>query len=496
MRFSFLFLLAAVVVVAPAALAQPLYLDVTDDALPTLPFNQRATMDIEVADLDGDEDLDIVLACEACENVLLLNNGDGTFADGRSRFPVSNSYDSEDIAIADFDGDDDLDLIFVQEDFINFNGIGRQHEFFLNDGTGTFTPAAFTFPDSEANAIAVADLNGDDRPDVVIGNADQDFVFINDGAGGFINETAARIPAEDRINQDLTFADVDGDDDLDLFVGNENDNALLLNDGTGVFTDVSATNLPTSPLIETRKATFADVDGDDDLDLYLSNVFFLFQRDPQDRLWLNDGTGVFTDATATNLPASAATNLDATFVDVDGDNDLDLLTHGVGQTVPVRLLTNDGAGVFTDATDTLLPFLPTTDGLALEVADFDGDERLDLFIGNRGQIDRLLLRDPNVGTSTETGGVGPTQPLLAPPYPNPVDGLATLEIKLDEPQDVLLAIYDLLGRRVATVHEGVLSEGAHTRTVHTHALSAGVYLCRLTTADAVVSHRLVVAGNS
>ncbi|MEL7169614.1 MAG: VCBS repeat-containing protein, partial [Bacteroidota bacterium] len=410
----FLVLLLAV----PTAFAQPLYLDVTDDALPTIPFNQRATMDIEVADLDGDDDLDIVLACEGCENVLLINNGDGTFADGRSRFPDSSPYDSEDIAIADFDGDDDLDLIFVQEDFISFNGIGRQHEFFLNDGTGTFTPAAFTFPDSEANAIAMADLNGDDRPDVVIGNAGQDFVFINDGQGGFVDETAERIPAEDRINQDLTFADVDGDDDLDLFVGNENDNALLLNDGTGVFTDVTATNLPASTPVETRKATFADVDGDDDLDVYLSNVFFLFQRDPQDRLWLNDGTGVFTDVTAVNLPASTATNLDAKFLDVDGDDDLDLVTHGVGQAVPVRLYTNDGTGVFTDATDAFLPTLPTTDGLALEVADFDGDERLDLFIGNRGQVDRLLLRDPNVGTATETGSADPARPLLAPPYPN------------------------------------------------------------------------------
>ncbi|MEL6773076.1 MAG: FG-GAP-like repeat-containing protein, partial [Bacteroidota bacterium] len=288
----------------------------------------------------------------------------------------------------------------------------------------------------------------------------------------------------------------DGDDDLDLFVGNENDNALLLNDGTGVFTDVTATNLPASTPVETRKATFADVDGDDDLDVYLSNVFFLFQRDPQDRLWLNDGTGVFTDVTAANLPASTATNLDAKFLDVDGDDDLDLITHGVGQAVPVRLYTNDGTGVFTDATDALLPTLPTTDGLALEVADFDGDERLDLFIGNRGQVDRLLLRDPNVGTATETGSADPARPLLAPPYPNPARGVATLSVELAEPEPVVLAIYDLLGRRVATVHEGALGRGYHTRTVQTDDLVAGVYVCRLTTSRSVVTRSFVVAGGS
>ncbi|MEM1055209.1 MAG: VCBS repeat-containing protein [Bacteroidota bacterium] len=412
MRLFFCLLL-----VAPQAFAQPLYLDVTDSALPSLPVNQLATMDVETADLDGDQDLDVVLACEGCENVLLLNNGDGTFVNGSSRLPNSSPYDSEDIAIADFDGDDDLDLIFVQEDFINTGGIGRQHEYFLNDGTGTFTPADFTFPDSEANAIAVADLNGDDRPDVVIGNAGQDFVFINDGQGGFIDETTARIPTEDRINQDLAFADVDGDDDLDLFVGNENDNALLLNDGTGVFTDATDTNLPSSPPVETRKVTFADVDGDNDLDVYLSNVFFLFQRNPQDRLWLNDGTGVFADVTDTHLQASNANTLDATFLDVDGDDDLDLVTHSFGPAVPVRLLANDGTGVFTDATDGLLPAMPSTAGLALEVADFNGDKHLDLYIGNRGQSDRLLLRDASASTNTDVGHLAPTGSSLDLPSP-------------------------------------------------------------------------------
>ncbi|MEM6328417.1 MAG: VCBS repeat-containing protein, partial [Bacteroidota bacterium] len=99
--------------------------------------------------------------------------------------------------------------------------------------------------------------------------------------------------------------------------------------------------------------------------------------------------------TEASLPAVSANTLDAVFLDVDGDEDLDLVTHSFGPAAPVRLLTNDGTGVFTDATDSLLPSMPTSAGLALEVADFNGDEHLDLYIGNRGQNDRLLLRDPS-----------------------------------------------------------------------------------------------------
>src|SRR5690606_2032811 len=86
-------------------------------------------------------------------------------------------------------------------------------------------------------------------------------------------------------------------------------------------------------------AVTADVDADGDVD-------FCVVKQGQDRLYVNDGHGSFTDATATSMPqAPVSWTLDAAFGDVDGDRDLDLVAVGF---VANRILLNDGSGTFVD----------------------------------------------------------------------------------------------------------------------------------------------------
>lgn len=369
----------------------PLFSNVSGTHLPSVTLNSPA-MDAKPADLDGDGDLDLVVANEFGANLLLLNDGTGQFVNASNQIPRA-VHDSEDIGIADFDNDGDLDIVLVSED-------DQTNELYLNDGSGQFSDGGSRLPvQGTSNGVFVADVNNDGHPDILIGNAGRNVVLINDGNGQFTDESDQRLPTHTTTTQDLELGDVDGDGDADLLVGNEGPNRLLLNDGTGIFTDAPAGSLPIPPSgEETREADFGDVDGDGDLDIFFANVGWS-GISAQNRLLLNDGTGRFTDVTSTHFPQINDTTLDGDFLDIDEDGDLDIVTASVGLgsgqliDAPYRVYLNDGEGRYTDETDTVFPEGVTGRGLDVEAADFNGDGRLDLYLSNRQGRDLLLLRD-------------------------------------------------------------------------------------------------------
>ena len=349
------------------------------------------SMDAMAADVDGDGDLDILVANEHRPNILLLNDGSGVFSNASDRLPHAN-HDSEDIGVADFDRDGDLDVVVVSED-------DQINELYFNDGSGRFTDEGARLPTTgTSNAVQVADISGDGAADILIGNNGQNVALINDGAGGFMDQTAMRLPALSDVTQDLELGDVDGDGDLDLLVGNEDRNRLLINDGAGVFADESAARIPVRSTSElTREADFGDVDGDGDLDILFANTsgFESAGHDQQDRILINDGSGVFTDETAERLQGSDSRSFEGDLIDLDGDGDLDVITGNLGRggsLEPYRVFLNDGTGRFTEGTDEVLPSGIVGAGFDVEQADFDRDGRLDLYLADRGNADRLLLR--------------------------------------------------------------------------------------------------------
>ena len=293
--------------------------DVSATHIPPLATQVRS-MDAQTADIDGDGDLDIIVAGEWAYNILLINDGNGKFTDETAqRFPL-NSHDSEDIAIADFDNDGDLDLIFVSED-------DQLNEYYLNDGKGFFKDASYYLPfRGKSNAIATFDVNSDGLLDLMVGNDGINFCFLNDGKGRWI-EASDRIPKSKKTTQDLEIGDIDRDGDLDVICGNENDNEIWINNGKGYFADETALRITIqSAAWETREADLGDVDGDGDLDLYCANVNFRQNKDHQNRLFLNDGSGKFKDVTSTHLPSEKMHSVDGDFIDIDADGDLDIVT--------------------------------------------------------------------------------------------------------------------------------------------------------------------------
>ncbi len=139
------------------------------------------------------------------------------------------------------------------------------------------------------SGVAIGDVNGDGRPDVYLCRIEgPNALFLNRGGWRFVE--AARehgVALGDRPSTGAVFADVDGDSDLDLIVTSmAGRNSLFLNDGTGKFTDATAGSGFVEEGRGSTTAALADVDGDGDLDLYVANYkarTMLDSLSPQER---------------------------------------------------------------------------------------------------------------------------------------------------------------------------------------------------------------------
>ena len=249
--------------------------------------------------------------------------------------------------------------------------------------------------------VGVADFNGDGSPDIFIANNGQNFLLLNRGLGRFDDFTITNLPQVDDVTQDVEVGDVDGDGDLDVLLGNEDRNRLWLNDGNGIFSDVSENAIPLrNDLEETREAIFGDIDGDGDLDIFFANVdAFISGANRQNRLLVNNGSGTFTDA-SDDLPIDFDQSFTAKFADLDADGDLDIITGnangaGFGGTTPYRVYENRGDGTFFINTDAFFPTTIGGRGFDINLADFNGDNRLDILFSSRGSADEMLFRKPD-----------------------------------------------------------------------------------------------------
>lgn len=368
--------------------------EVTATHLPASVKKAYNSMDASIADIDKDGDLDIVLAIEFYKNVILINDGKGSFSDGSGLLPDKMAkaatkpyqyypyHDSEDVMIEDINKDGLLDILFVTED-------DKTNELYIQQPDKTFKDMSDDFPvGNVSNALIKGDFDGDGWVDFIVGNNGQNNYLKND-KGTLVDDTKNRLPVISDVTQDVEVGDYDDDGDLDLLVGNEDDNRLLLNDGKGVFTDITDKVFVDGISEETREADFADIDNDGDLDVYFANVQMFTPKKPIQRLLINED-GKYTDKGAERLKFNNVVGLlDADFFDIDNDGDQDLLLAKLnGFSIGI----NNGKGHFEEQTNKFLES-PINNAIIvdIEVADFNKDGKPDIYLSCFRSSDRLLL---------------------------------------------------------------------------------------------------------
>ena len=284
------------------------------------------TMGSVFGDYDNDGDQDLYLAnggqYEIEANMLLANNGDGTFTDVTAKAGVGLKAFTYSASWVDYDNDGDLDLYCA-----NY-GVGAKNVLYRNNGDGTFTDVTDQagVGDKSWSWMGVwADVNNDGWQDLYVVNGrypagEPNKLFINNGNGTFSEQARARGVDDPNWGLGAAFGDIDNDGDLDLFVSNYiGGNNLYLNDGTGKFTKVTE-RIKGSLDGWGKGPSFGDVDHDGDLDLYEGDC------KGANQMYLNDGKGNFVNAADKQPQIQCATvRTKATaFADVDNDGDLDL----------------------------------------------------------------------------------------------------------------------------------------------------------------------------
>ena len=311
------------------------------------------------------------------------------------------------VEAADLDGDGDIDLLFANSGDERY-WTPVENRVLLNRGDGTFTDATRQVLGRRlgtTRVIKVADVNGDDQPDIIVGNivSTQSRLYLGDDADRWRDVTTTNLPAEKLSVGDLELGDVDADGDLDIVLVDWGDGSpetnsggrviLWLNDGRGRFTDATVEQMPNAKVRFSWDLELVDIDNDWDLDIATSCKFCTSSR-----LYENDGNGTFVDVTAQRMP-HYTNNYEFEPLDLDADGYLDLITINdgpeTGSGPAEHVFANDGRGGYIDKTAQWWPPQANTgwDDAVVVGLDIESDGDADFIVGSLDGPDRLLLND-------------------------------------------------------------------------------------------------------
>jgi len=373
------------------------------------PFFETHRINALEGDVDGDNDIDVVLTGVFWDSITLdLDTASILYInDGNANFVPMPSFEAlpySDGVLGDIDGDGDLDLLLTGQNtqdltdadsitslLFKFNG----NNFVLepNSNIGNFT----------YSSSVLFDIDGDNDNDLLIMGQNDSLVptttlYTNDGSGvfsevlnsGFVNVSQG----------ELTVADIDNDNDLDVAIlgvsaANQIVAEVYVNDGVGNFSTNSSLQLYTgifylsnSYINQFKK----DVELVDFNNNGLPDLMFLCQN--KVKMFSNVGNGnfiennvaleLFDDYFENGIVDTAVDNLAMYVEDFDADGDFDVIydyrkvyslggAYGYNAIWGYKLLLNDGSGYFNHNTGTYLPFLSWNSVLLPFDADSDGD---------------------------------------------------------------------------------------------------------------------------
>lgn len=297
------------------------------------------------------------------------------------------------MAVADIQGDSKPEIILA-------NGPGETSSIFRFNGTySAVVPHSYLYDSADSYSLAIADFDGNNTLDIVLANGSDEAntVWQNDGQGYFA--PAASLGASE--SRDVALGDFDGNGAVDLVFANAGNqaNTVYLNDGNGNFTLAAELGQ-----YDSRAVFVFDFDFDGDDDIFVANygyynLLYINQRvssSPQARTGLN-GNG-FDNSETVNVGSSTSQTNDVNILDADNDGVWDKLV-----VANVADESNSSIEIYElDSTQSDVELTETLDAgnsQTISAGDYDGDGDPDLAVMSENGVVQVMLQD-NQGNYT------------------------------------------------------------------------------------------------
>ncbi len=452
-----------------------LFAQIQFELMSSTPFEAVHESSVAFADIDGDLDLDLVITGRNSGSShisrLYINDSSANFTWDTTAGLAGASNSS--VAFADVDGDNDLDLMISGQN--SGSPLTFISNLYFNNGSGVFTLVPGTpFTSVQNCAIGFSDVDGNATPDLVItGNSGGDNyvaeLYNSDSLGNYSGPN--NLFGNGVRYSTVTFVDVDADQDEDVILtgleyqdpNSVHSTRLFINDGSGGFSLASGIPFPN---VAFGSVAHADVDGDQDEDIFISGGSSGSGKASE--LFLNDGSGLFS-ASINSFTGVDKSSVAFSDVDLDGDPDLIITGESAMEGRIAKLYENDGLGNYTEVIG--LPFIGVGNG-SVAFADVNADTLPDLLITGEdagGSKVANLYINSTVLSITDANAVDSINF-----YPNPVNEV----IKIKNSNTVAiesLEIFNIRGQLVIATTENFDDE------INVSQLETAMYFLRIRT---------------